>query len=107
MHERMTTPLPTPRFFVSVASTGLRFFVSRLFAALARGSASVASKRFTDGDCSREGNWWGWTETGGGRRTARGEGMRGWHPPPPRLRRAEGSVPEQRSHYSRSVPIVK
>ena len=49
MHERMTTPLPTPRFFVSVASTGLRFFVSRLFAALARGSASVDLARSEGG----------------------------------------------------------
>jgi hypothetical protein len=47
---------PTPGFFVSVASTGLRFGVSRLFAAHARESASVASKGFMGAVCWQEGN---------------------------------------------------
>ena len=89
---------PTPRFFVSVASTGLRFGVSRLFAALARESVGVASKGFMGADCWQEGNWVRADDFGGVRRTARGEGMKGWAPK---------SVPEQQGHYSRSVPIVK
>jgi hypothetical protein len=65
-----------PVFLVSVASTGVRFTVSLLFAALARESASVASKGFTDVDCWQEGNWRGWVGADGVRRTARREGMK-------------------------------
>jgi hypothetical protein len=89
---------PTPRFFVSVASTGFRFCVSRLFAALARESASVASKGLMGAICLQKGNWVRADDFEGVRRTARGEGMWAGH---------QKSVPEQQSHYSRSVPIVK
>jgi hypothetical protein len=88
----------TPWFFVSIASTGLRFSVSLLFAALARWSVSVASGRFTNAGCWQKGNWERADGFEGVRRTARGEGM--WAG-------RQGSVPEQPSHYSRSVPIVK
>jgi hypothetical protein len=90
--------IPTSRFFVSVASTGFRFPVSLLFAALARRTVSVASKGFTDVGCWQEGNWMRADDFEGVRRTARGEGMWAGH---------QKSVPEQQSHYSRSVPIVK
>jgi len=89
---------PTPGFFVSVASTGVRFPVSLLFAALARESASVASKGFTDADCWQEGNWMRADDFGGVRRTARRERMNGGH---------ERTVPTQQNHYSKSVLIVK
>jgi hypothetical protein len=72
--------IPTPRFFVSVASTGFKFSVSLLLAALARRTASVASKGFTDVDCWQEGNWMRADDFEGVRRTARGEDMRGWAP---------------------------
>ena len=95
--ERAKEAAP-PRFFVSVASTRLAVGVSRLFAAVARESASVASKGFIEADCGQEGNWVRADDFEGVGRTALGEGM--WAG-------RQGSVPEQQSHYSRSVPIVK
>jgi hypothetical protein len=89
---------PAPWFLVSVASTGLRFGVSRLFAALARRAVSVASKGFTETDCWLEGNCVRADDFGEVRGTARCEGMK---------REARKTVPEQRSYYNRSVPIVK
>ena len=51
---------PSPRFFVSVASKGVRFSVSLLFATLARWSISVADKGLRGARCWREGNGLGW-----------------------------------------------
>jgi hypothetical protein len=54
-----------PLFFVSVASKGVRFSVSLLFATLARRSISVAAKGLTGADCWRKSNGLGWEDLGG------------------------------------------
>jgi hypothetical protein len=56
---------PTPLFFVSVASKGVNFEVSLLFAALTGGFISVAAKGLTGARCWQEGNWLGWEDFGG------------------------------------------
>src|SRR5260370_26078581 len=61
--------LPTPYFFVSVASKGLSQAVSLLFATLAGKSISVAAKGLMEADCWREGNWVAWEDFEGVRRT--------------------------------------
>jgi len=60
---------PTPLFFVSVASKGLRSAVSLLFATLAGRSISVAVKGLTRTKCWRESNCVGGEDFGGVRRT--------------------------------------
>jgi hypothetical protein len=59
-----------PLIFVSVASKGFRFSVSRLFAILAGRSISVAFKRFTEEGYWRKSNGLGWENLGWVRRTA-------------------------------------
>jgi hypothetical protein len=56
---------PSPRFFVSVASKGVIFSVSLLFATLARGSIGVAAKGLKGARRWREGNALGWGDLGG------------------------------------------
>jgi len=53
---------PTPVFFVSVASKGVSFAVSLLFATLAERSISVAAKGLAGARCWRESNGRGWEE---------------------------------------------
>jgi len=59
-----------PRIFVSVASKGFSATVSLLFATFAGETISVASKGLTWTKCWREGNWVGWEDFEGVRRTA-------------------------------------
>jgi hypothetical protein len=49
---------PTPLFFVSVASKGVSFAVSLLFATLAGRAISVAAKGLMGTTCRRESNGW-------------------------------------------------
>jgi hypothetical protein len=58
-----------PMFFVSVASKGVRFGVSRLFATLVGKSICVACKGLTWEDCWRESNVMRWRHRGGVRST--------------------------------------
>jgi hypothetical protein len=53
---------PTPLFFVSVASKGVRFAVSLLFAIFAGDSISVAAKGLMEALCWRKSNGHGWEE---------------------------------------------
>jgi hypothetical protein len=71
---------PLPLFFVSVASKEVRNRVSLLFAILAGESISVAGKGLTGAWCWREGNWVGWEEGEGGRRTAQRGAIKGEAP---------------------------
>ena len=84
-------------FFVSVASKGVRFGVSRLFAPLTGKSICVASKGVMGMDCWRESNGLGWEEFGGVRRTTWLAPIGGRH---------EGSVPKRQENYSISVQYV-
>src|SRR6266403_4376926 len=73
----LTITPPTPLFFVSVASKGLRSAVSLLFATLAGGSISVAAKGFKGVDRWREGSCVGWKDSEEVRRTTLRAGMAG------------------------------
>ena len=65
----LRVPAPSPVFFVSVASKGVSFGVSLLFAILAEGFTCVASKGVMGADCWRESNGLGWRDLGEVRRT--------------------------------------
>jgi len=67
---RLNITLPTPLFFVSAESKGLRDCVSLLFATLAGRPISVAAKGLMGADSWREGNGLGWEDFGGVRRTS-------------------------------------
>ena len=57
-------------FFVNVAAKGVSHAVSLLFATLGGKSISVAAKGLMEADCWRKGNWVGWEDFEGVRRTA-------------------------------------